>query len=1006
MSLMWIPAQTTQPPFADAVSAAGTSSPAAANTMAASSSSGGRSSEPPAHSAPSSQRERLAVGVSGSSEREDAPPFGQRELADDVRGGTEAVQPDALRSTGQRVRAVADQPCAEQGCGLHVRVAVRDGKAVTLVGDGLLREATVDVVAGEARLVAEVLAAADAEAAPTAGPGEPGDADPLALVEACHALSEGVDGADDLMPEDERQLRPLELAVDDVEVRAADTAGTDVEADGTGTRLGTRDVALDEPLPDACEDDRSHARPCPPVMKAAAVQARHIVAITPSDITTPQPTGHPHKAATRSGARPVPAHLRRRLRRAVQDRRTPRTGDAEDLDPADCVTMAQTAAIELGHGVRLEPQGWAPRLGRALHQTRTARDVSLRALARESNGRFTTRDLRQFEQGARPAGELLSRLLADLYQLELEEIVPERSALDVDLGAGVITTGGATVSLAPVPDPVQATLTAYLDLVWALRGVKGGQVALRTNDVLVLADVLALDEDVVVDGLADLMQCSRGEARTLVAALRRHTVIVPVSALLVLGAGAGLSSTVSGLLFPSGASAGASASSLQLRVDPPHHVQFAPIPSGGGTTTPTGGLGSAGVLGAVGAADQPGRDPARATREPVGSDHQSPREQPLANQAPVSSPVPAADQQPIDAPIVASPAVDSTPTMPPVVDPPVVGPPVVVPPVVGPPVVVPPVVGPPVLDPPVVVPPVVGPPVVDPPVVVPPVVGPPVVDPPVVGPPVVVPPVVDPPVAGPPVVDPPVVVPPVVDPPTDPDRSLVGTKKADVLIGGSGKDTIDGGAGNDTIDGGAGNDRISGGTGNDKISGGTGDDLIDGGAGNDTIDGGAGNDRISGGTGNDKISGGTGDDLIDGGAGNDTIDGGAGNDRISGGTGNDKISGGTGDDLIDGGAGNDNLSGGGGDDTIVGGDGNDVLEGGDGNDTLLGGNGNDRLTGGAGGATAYGGAGNDTYFTTDGAKDVFIGGSGKDRVVGNIEADDEIDLDGLDAPVTVESPAP
>ena len=378
--------------------------------------------------------------------------------------------------------------------------------------------------------------------------------------------------------------------------------------------------------------------------------------------------------------------------------------------------MASTAAIELGHGVRLEPQGWAPRLGRALHQTRTTRDVSLRALARESNGRFTTRDLRQFERGARPAGQLLSSLLADLYQLELEEIVPERTALDVDLGAGVISTGGATVRLAPVPDTVQATLRAYLDLVWALRGVKGGQVALRTNDVLVLADVLALDEDVVVEGLAELMQCSRGEARRLVATLRRHTVIVPVSALLALGAGAGLSSTVSGLLFPSDAGAGAPASALQPSVDPTTQLQSA-RPSGGGTTTPTGGPGFANVLGAPAAAGQPGRDPAWATGEPVGSDDQGSREQPLANERPTLDEVPAVDHQAIDLPVSALPAVDSTPTTPPAGDPPVVVPPVVDPPVVGPPAVDPPVVVPPAVDPPVVGPPVVVPPAVDPPVV-------------------------------------------------------------------------------------------------------------------------------------------------------------------------------------------------------------------------------------------------------------------------------------------------
>ncbi len=56
----------------------------------------------------------------------------------------------------------------------------------------------------------------------------------------------------------------------------------------------------------------------------------------------------------------------------------------------------------------------------------------------------------------------------------------------------------------------------------------------------VLADVLALDEDVVVDGLAELMQCSKADARRLLAVLRRRAVIVPVGAVLLLGVSTGL----------------------------------------------------------------------------------------------------------------------------------------------------------------------------------------------------------------------------------------------------------------------------------------------------------------------------------------------------------------------------------------------------------------------------------------------------------------------------------
>ncbi len=55
MSDMWMPAQTTVPPGARALSAAGTSSPAEAKMIAASIGSGGGSSLPPAQLAPSSR---------------------------------------------------------------------------------------------------------------------------------------------------------------------------------------------------------------------------------------------------------------------------------------------------------------------------------------------------------------------------------------------------------------------------------------------------------------------------------------------------------------------------------------------------------------------------------------------------------------------------------------------------------------------------------------------------------------------------------------------------------------------------------------------------------------------------------------------------------------------------------------------------------------------------------------------------------------------------------------
>ncbi len=129
------------------------------------------------------------------------------------------------------------------------------------------------------------------------------------------------------------------------------------------------------------------------------------------------------------------------------------------------------------------------------------------------------------------------------------------------------------------------------------------------------------------------------------------------------------------------------------------------------------------------------------------------------------------------------------------------------------------------------------------------------------------------------------------------DRTIHGTRGADVIIGGGGPNRIFGGGGNDTICGGAGRDRIEGGRGKDTINGKKGADLIFGGRGSDDLRGGTGRDRVRGESGNDVVSGGLGaHDDVDGGMGDDTVRGGKGSfDEIAGGIGRDRIDGGPGD---------------------------------------------------------------------------------------------------------------
>ena len=89
--------------------------------------------------------------------------------------------------------------------------------------------AAVAGVAGELGMVAEILAAVVAIEAMPAGVREPGNADPLADREAFDAGAEPLDEADDLVAGNDRQPLVRQLAVDDVQIGAADAAGLDAD---------------------------------------------------------------------------------------------------------------------------------------------------------------------------------------------------------------------------------------------------------------------------------------------------------------------------------------------------------------------------------------------------------------------------------------------------------------------------------------------------------------------------------------------------------------------------------------------------------------------------------------------------------------------------------------------------------------------------------------------------------------------------------------------------------
>ncbi len=162
------------------------------------------------------------VGRPGEGEHFLSPVAGH--LYGNVRGGAKAVQAQAAGIARQTERPISDESGAQQRCGLNIVEPGRQHKAITFRRQRELRVAAVDMVAGEARLLAQIFPAAQAVGASFAGPSQPRHPDPVALAHALHVFTHGSHGGDDLVSGDQGEPRRRKLAVEDVKVGPADAA--------------------------------------------------------------------------------------------------------------------------------------------------------------------------------------------------------------------------------------------------------------------------------------------------------------------------------------------------------------------------------------------------------------------------------------------------------------------------------------------------------------------------------------------------------------------------------------------------------------------------------------------------------------------------------------------------------------------------------------------------------------------------------------------------------------
>ncbi|MBI4934172.1 MAG: hypothetical protein HY828_09860 [Actinobacteria bacterium] len=173
--------------------------------------------------------------------------------------------------------------------------------------------------------------------------------------------------------------------------------------------------------------------------------------------------------------------------------------------------------------VDITSQAFSLRLANLLVATRTRNGLGVGAVAKASGGRFSRRDLKEFERGGRPLDEQVVDELAQLYACDLGLILPLR--LPVVVSANRVSAGGVHQEIdGQGPD---ATLAAYLTLVRTLRRQKKAPVVdLRRDDVEVLAGFLAVPSDRVVHRLATLMQATQTKRTAMVGVLATGAVVI------------------------------------------------------------------------------------------------------------------------------------------------------------------------------------------------------------------------------------------------------------------------------------------------------------------------------------------------------------------------------------------------------------------------------------------------------------------------------------------------
>jgi hypothetical protein len=152
-------------------------------------------------------------------------PF--RHLRYDMGRSAKTVEPYLFAFAGDGERTPTDQAGAEQRSKRDVAADLAERKGEARVGDSGGRKAAVACVSGKKRAIAQIFAAGAAIGTDAARMAEPWNSDTFADAQPLDASSDRFDPTNNLVAGNDRQHWVRQLAIDDMQVRAADAAGGD-----------------------------------------------------------------------------------------------------------------------------------------------------------------------------------------------------------------------------------------------------------------------------------------------------------------------------------------------------------------------------------------------------------------------------------------------------------------------------------------------------------------------------------------------------------------------------------------------------------------------------------------------------------------------------------------------------------------------------------------------------------------------------------------------------------